>query len=221
MNNKTAILIFANSATHESKQIPESVMLFRALNKDILNKVKKTNKPYFISNEKNQKGKNFGEKLSNAIQHVLNKGFDYVIAVGNDTPELKTTDLNLAIKNTLDNKLTFGPSKDGGFYLMSFHKTSFHKKEYSKLSWQSNSLFSEIISLVKQPVFLLNYLQDIDTFTDLNNLNLKGLNYDVKSIICRILQIQEQHKTYLYFFYNTLCKNTLYNKGSPFSIAHF
>jgi hypothetical protein len=45
----------------------------------------KTKLPYFISDESTQQGDSFGDKLSHAIQSVLDRGYDKVIVLGNDS----------------------------------------------------------------------------------------------------------------------------------------
>ena len=52
-NQKTAILIFANSSASEARIKPflNAEAVFRTLNSEIISKVKKTNLPYFIVDE--------------------------------------------------------------------------------------------------------------------------------------------------------------------------
>ena len=104
-NNQTAILIFANSAEFEAIQKPfqSSQLLFDALNLQTLKVVKKTGIPYFLSSEKNQTGNSFGERFTNAIQSVYDKGFENVITIGNDTPHLQSQHILKAVENTQTN----------------------------------------------------------------------------------------------------------------------
>lgn len=217
MNQKTAILIFANSANAESKKIPQAHALFQCLNQDIVHKAKATQHPYFVFSEHNQQGATFGDKLRNAVDAVFQQGFDYVITVGNDTPQLTVGNLKKAVKNAEENKLTFGPSKDGGFYLMTFDKNTFYQKDISQCRWQSSFLFQDIINLLNRPIELLSYLQDIDTFKDLTafkNIS-KNLRKEVISTIASILKTKNNtHHTFDAFFSFTNT-STLYNKGSP------
>ena len=71
----TAILLFAQSEKIESALKPialsskQNVLLWKKMNDRVLKTVQKTNLPYFISNETNQVGNTFGEKIIRAIGH--------------------------------------------------------------------------------------------------------------------------------------------------------
>ena len=137
MNNKTAILIFANSAEKQliSKSIASSDF-FNLLDSDTVKTVKKAGLPYFHFSEKEQIGHSFGERFTNAIETILNKGFQNVITLGNDIPNL-TANLIVKAKNKLENSdYVLGPSTDGGFYLMGFKKAHFNKTDIQNLPWQ-------------------------------------------------------------------------------------
>jgi uncharacterized protein len=124
MKTKTAILIFANSAEKEltSKSISSSDF-FNLLDSDTVKTVKKTNLPYFHFSEKEQIGSSFGERFTNAIEAVFNKGFEHVISLGNDIPHLRANHILKATQNLATSDYVLGPSTDGGFYLMGFKNT--------------------------------------------------------------------------------------------------
>lgn len=221
MSHKTAFLIFAQSATAESKQIPNAELLFEQLNLDILKKVRQTNMPYFVSNEQDQVGNDFGAKLTNALSKVFKKGYDYVITVGNDTPEITTGLLKKSIKNTAKNKLTFGPSKDGGFYLMTFSKKEFQSEEYQKLPWQTSSLVKNTLLLLNNKsnhkLVLLSPLKDIDTLTDLTSLFLQHnhISLALKELFKLLIFIKKAKVFYKNLHFTSFINTCFYNKGSP------
>jgi len=110
MNKKIAILIFANSAEYEAKQKPfqSSEVLFDVLNAQILKVVKNTGLPYFLSSEKNQIGATFGERFTNAIESIYNRGFEAVVTIGNDTPHLQTKHILTAVHQLKQNDIVLG-----------------------------------------------------------------------------------------------------------------
>jgi hypothetical protein len=75
IRQKTAILIFANSAKHEGhqKSFRKSVALFKELNRQTIQKVKKTKLPFFIFSEKEQSGSNFGERYQMLLNLYMKK----------------------------------------------------------------------------------------------------------------------------------------------------
>ncbi|NJB83084.1 TIGR04282 family arsenosugar biosynthesis glycosyltransferase [Wenyingzhuangia aestuarii] len=225
MSHKTAFLIFAQSATAESKQIPNAELLFEQLNLDILKKVRQTNMPYFVSNEQDQVGNDFGAKLTNALSKVFKKGYDYVITVGNDTPEITTGILKKSIKNTAKKKLTFGPSKDGGFYLMTFSKKEFQSEEYQKLPWQTSSLVKNTLLLLNNKsnhkLVLLSPLKDIDTLTDLTSLFLQHnhISLALKELFKLLIFIKKTKVFYKNSHFTSFINTCFYNKGSPIFLS--
>jgi glycosyltransferase A (GT-A) superfamily protein (DUF2064 family) len=80
----------------------------------------KTKLPYFISDESTQQGF-FGDKLSHAIQSV-DRGYDKVIVLGNDSPGLHLNHLQEAFLELQDKSVVLGPDFKGGTYLMGFSK---------------------------------------------------------------------------------------------------
>lgn len=172
MNQKTAILIFAQSASLEckNKYFPKGLELFSELNHQLFKKVKKTGQPYFIITEKEQNGTTFGERFTNAIDFVFKKGFSSIIAVGNDCPELNSLQLQQAILNLEESKTTIGPTIDGGFYLLALHKNQFNKNAFLNLPWQKKSLRKELFKILKirkANISILRYYNDLDNFDDI------------------------------------------------------
>jgi len=168
MNKKIAILIFANSAEYEAKQKPfqSSEVLFDVLNAQILKVVKNTGLPYFLSSEKNQIGATFGERFTNAIESIYNRGFEAVVTIGNDTPHLQTKHILTAVHQLKQNDIVLGPSKDGGFYLMGLKQSYFNNETFLKLPWQTSRLQRSISRLVSSNHINLSYLEtlsDIDS----------------------------------------------------------
>lgn len=221
MNKKTAILIFSNSAEKDAKQ--KSFLnsdLFEALNSDIIKKVKKTGLPYFLITENEQIGHSFGERFTNAIQHIFDKGFKNVISVGNDTPHLTSKHLKETYKKLSENQLVLGPSKDGGFYLMGLNKTLFNPKTFRELPWQSKSLKAKTLKLLtikNIKVELLEQLYDIDSVTDIKAVleSFKSLSQYIKSELLKLsIRIQVVLK-FIFRFTNNSFTSSLYNKGSP------
>lgn len=220
--NKTAILVFANSAEKELKlKSIQSASIFKLLNSEVLKTVKKTGLPYFHFSENEQTGTNFGKRFSNAIETIYNKGFDTVISVGNDTPHLKAAHI-LKAKNQLNySDCVLGPSTDGGFYLMGLKKTHFNKAQFETLPWQNSKLQHVLktgLKTEKQHVFYLEPLTDLDTVSDINTIlnSFKALVFKLKALLISLIKIDKRCLT----LHQNLQNNSYFklhnNKGSPF-----
>ncbi len=222
MNQKTAILIFANSIHEElrNKYITGGKILFSELTRKTISTVKHTRLPFFIYTEKEQHGATFGERFVNAIQDVYNKGYDNVITIGNDTPHLSKYHLNESAKQLENNTFVLGPSLDGGFYLMGLHKSQFNVDLFLKLPWQSRKLstcISRLIKTAKIKMVTLEVLIDIDDINDIKSISrfFKKLSEKLSKIIQSLLLYKidiidfvasDTTATYTYSFFN---------KGSP------
>lgn len=194
-SNPTAILIFAQSGAAEkaNKSFFKSSELFDVLNQETIKKVEASDIPYFLISENEQIGTSFGERFTNALEHLFNLGFENVITIGNDTPFLKTKQLQLTAQKLQENKTVLGPSVDGGFYLMGLHKSQFNKSAFLKLPWQSYQLFKRITALLtkKKQVHFLSHLVDIDTFADVKTISktFKNISKKLRKLIISILSI--------------------------------
>jgi hypothetical protein len=119
-----------------------------------------------------QEGSDIGQRMKNAINNSFNKGFDQIILIGTDIPDLNADIIQQSFDILANNDVVLGPSEDGGYYLigMSKNKTSlFNNKPYS-----TNELLKTTINELNQKKIsykLLPVLNDIDTFEDLKKSN--------------------------------------------------
>ncbi|CAM4173680.1 TIGR04282 family arsenosugar biosynthesis glycosyltransferase [Gillisia limnaea] len=222
MNNSTAILIFANSGQQEgiSKPFQSSQLLFDELNRKTIAKVEKTGLPYFLFSENEQVGNSFGERYTNAIQAIYDRGYENVITIGNDTPQLQAGQLLKTARLLETKKIVLGPSKDGGYYLMGLHKSQFNVQTFLKLPWKTSRLTQRIARLFSakniQAVFL-KVLQDIDTVSDVRSLlnSFRKLTKTLLSILRTVVSESSQIFSEYLFFSSSFQKRSPFNKGSP------
>ncbi len=194
--------------------------LFQALTKRTLQIVSASGLPYFHFTEKEQQGTTFGERFSNAIEAIYEKGYENIITVGNDSPQLKTSHILEAEQQLQLGKTVLGPTLDGGFYLMGLHNSNFDPHLFKKLPWQRFGLLNKISNLIASydsHLFRLPVLQDIDNKEDVKTL----LNFS-KTVAASILKIlQELFKpSFRITLKNVrICQSNFtslyFNKGSP------
>lgn len=221
-HNGIAILLFANSPDEElkNKSIPNGNVLFSGLTEHTMSVVRQTEIPYFHFTEAEQEGNSFGERFVNAIQHIFNKGFDKVITVGNDTPQLRPADILKADRELGRNNCILGPSKDGGFYLMGLHKRHFNADQFLALPWQTTRLLRNIsalfqglnIRIVKQRVLL-----DLDNLMDLNTIMAGCINwsYKLRKLLLTFLTTVQAIIASGGELLNPYFGSYYFNKGSP------
>ncbi len=225
MNNKTAILIFANSAEKEAslKPFQSSIDLFEALNRQTLNIAKKTGLPCFLFSEEQQVGNTFGERFTNAIQSTYSKGFNSVITIGNDTPHLTSNHILKTVEKLQKHDIVLGPSTDGGFYLMGLKKSQFNKETFLKLPWQTanlNKSISKLQASKKVNLYYLEVLTDIDSTSDIKLVvdSFKELSVFIKQILLQHISIEKRVLSNLSFSFENFILNQQFNKGSPITL---
>lgn len=219
---KTAILIFANSAQKEAvnKPFSKSSALFNELNKQTLLKVKRSGLPYFLFSEEEQTGATFGERYTSAIQFVYDQGFENVITVGNDTPQLQTSQLKETAQKLEKNPIILGPSKDGGYYMMGLNKSQFNSETFLKLPWQTSKLTEHILRLLTTQeikIVFLKMLADIDAISDIKNVleGFRNIGFTLKKILLSLFASEIITILYSPFFFQNTSKEINFNKGSP------
>ncbi|WP_026836554.1 DUF2064 domain-containing protein [Gillisia sp. JM1] len=228
IQQKTAVLIFANSPGTEgiNKSFSFGSDLFASLNDRTIKMVEKTGLPYFRFSEKDQIGNCFGDRFTNAIQSVIEMGYENVITVGNDTPSLSKKHIIEAAAGIDKFQIVLGPSQDGGFYLMGLHRSQFNTEIFKTLPWQTsrlnNALENHFLNKRKVKIKKLEMLFDIDSLGDLKNIQEKINQFSVrlKTAILKLL-FSTLHSFSLYNFHFLQVERTLiFNKGSPSISSH-
>ena len=218
----TEILLFAQSNKIESALKPiayqkkQNDLLWHKMNHKVLQTIRKTSLPYFISDENTQVGVYFGDKLSHAIQAVFEKGFEKVIVVGNDSPGLTLHHLQNARLGLQNKRWVFGPDCKGGTYLMGISKCDFNAALFAKISWRTTKVLSQLKELSLGQSIVLSPLADFNTLGDFKNV-LKGFSFysTFKNSIVSLLFYQHPFKRFLKKHHSYEFVGLNFNKGSP------
>lgn len=119
--------------------------------------------------ESKQQGHDFNSRFTQAYTDLFAQGYEKVISIGNDSPDLTAAHMETALEKLEENELVLGPSADGGAYLIGIHKSHFNAAVFEAFPWQQENLFAEMVADAhshKQSVFLLELLNDLDTAED-------------------------------------------------------
>lgn len=198
MTGLPAILLFSRSAAVESKhkrlvkgQLRNQQVL-RAMIARTKRLVSATNLPVYTYTESEQKGQDFGGRLSQAIAEVMDKGHEQVIVLGNDSPQLRGRDLLNAADLLSAGDQLVGRDSHGGAYLIGLQKKHFNAQRFAALPWQTNQLFNALAALIDEAtaarldaccpcksedekqngrLVFLRSLQDINALNDLRRIS--------------------------------------------------
>lgn len=110
-----------------------------------------------------------GAKMKDAFSKSFKEGDDKVILIGSDCPTLSTSIIEKAFRLLDENDVVFGPSQDGGYYLIGM--SSYYPEVLEEITWSSELVMQQTeeraaihnLSLAK-----LVELNDIDNENDWN-----------------------------------------------------
>ncbi len=144
------------------------------VNKKLLYYYPQNSTPYFKSVIKGnwtlelQKGKNLGERITNAIIRSMKREECPVIVIGTDSPALPAAYISEALKALDSVDVVVGPCLDGGFYLVGVRQ--YHRGLFRNIRWSSEYVLLDTIQNInkkKLTVRLLPMWFDVD---DINGL---------------------------------------------------
>ena len=190
MFNSVAILIFAQTASKEAEEKilfennrNGNLQAISSLNSFTKQKVHSLQIPVFHSSEFNISNQlTFGEKLTTAISSVFEQGFEKVICIGNDCPALSRKQILEAAECLTHQDAVLGPDYRGGTYLIGLKKDTFDIGLFKDLAWNSGGMLeSYLSSFANINIVVLDFLQDINTFEDLQTYS--GAKYFIRHLL--------------------------------------
>jgi len=108
-----------------------------------------------------------GDKMYHAFQQAFEQGYEQVVIIGSDCPELTTELVEEAVETLNTKDVVFGKAEDGGYYLLGMRKLIpelFQNKQWSTETVLSDSIQNcEDLGLSYQT---LQELSDIDYEAD-------------------------------------------------------
>ena len=115
-----------------------------------------------------QKGKELGVRMYNALRDEINA--NKVCLIGTDTPSITSSIIDNAFRSLDEYDMVFGPSKDGGYYLVAIKELP-NKELFLNKSWSHQNVLNDALNTCKElalKVKLMPTLLDIDTVDDYN-----------------------------------------------------
>lgn len=179
---QTAILIFSRTATFEAavKTFDQAAgkcrneRIARRLIRETLATAHRTHLPVFLHSTPAQSTGSFGEKLANALESIFDKGYENVLVIGNDCPDISVGVLLAARRKLEENKLVLGPTTDGGVYLIGINRTAaYQRRKFIALPWEGDRLQAGWKKYSQKCDLVLDWLEpysDIDQAADFKAL---------------------------------------------------
>lgn len=117
--------------------------------------------------KKLQKGDSLGDRMNHAFEEAFDQGFERVVIIGSDCPEITEKTLSSAFEALDEYDVAIGPANDGGYYLLGMRKKV---NLFNNKSWSEESVFEDTISDIQSQKLsykILEELTDLDTIEDL------------------------------------------------------
>lgn len=137
-----------------------------------------------------QKGNDLGEKLSNAFEGLFKLGYDNVVLIGSDSPDLPRSFIDAAFAGleSEKNSVVIGPAVDGGYYLIGISEKPCPIL-FDHIAWSTERVLKQTVEravLGAMTVTLLDQWHDIDLPEDLallrDNKNAPASSDFIKSM---------------------------------------
>jgi hypothetical protein len=131
-----------------------------------------------------QEGNGLGERMKNAVQRGFEQGYDNVIVIGSDLPNISEEIIKTAFQKLQNHDVVFGPADDGGYYLLGMSRmipSIFENKPWSESTLLDVTL--QELNEQQKSVELLHTLNDIDTFEDLITSDFYRTNKRAQKIV--------------------------------------
>ncbi|MDD2541772.1 MAG: TIGR04282 family arsenosugar biosynthesis glycosyltransferase [Desulfuromonadaceae bacterium] len=117
-----------------------------------------------------QKSGDLGQRMQEAFEEMFASGFESCCIIGSDAPDLPLSYIMEAYRLLAAPQadVVFGPSKDGGYYLLGLRQI--WGQLFAKIPWSSAAVLEQSLAAVRDlglAAALLPEWQDIDTAEDL------------------------------------------------------
>ena len=109
---------------------------------------------------------NLGARMARAMRRHSGP----VVLVGSDLPDLDRHHIAQAMKSLRQADVVFGPTKDGGFWLVGLRRTQWAGRLFRNARWSSPYALADCLSNLPTTarITLLEMLSDVDTVDDYN-----------------------------------------------------
>jgi len=111
-----------------------------------------------------------GVKMNHAFIQGFEEGYDNILIIGTDCPEMTINDLGCGFDKLEHSNLTLGPAYDGGYYCVGLKAPT--PQIFKNVDWGSDRVFKQTIAKAIHlglEIELLSKRHDIDRPADLDN----------------------------------------------------
>ena len=113
-----------------------------------------------------QQGPDLGKRMKQAFVTAFGRGYEKVVLIGSDLPDLQTEDLRKAFSALDAHEAVIGPASDGGYYLIGLRRLI--PNLFENKPWGGDQVLQATLSdLSGIQVSLLSEKNDVDRYEDI------------------------------------------------------
>ncbi|MFT7018501.1 MAG: rSAM/selenodomain-associated transferase 1 [Cyclobacteriaceae bacterium] len=132
----------------------------------------------FFNDEKYQKsiqqGNDLGQRMLNAFYDAFEEGYEKVVLIGSDTPDISKKLIIEAYAKLDDSDVVVGPAEDGGYYLIGMKDA--HKELFEGMTYSHADVYQELMETAEDMSLKVSTIQtlfDIDTVDDMKKAGIE------------------------------------------------
>jgi rSAM/selenodomain-associated transferase 1 len=118
-----------------------------------------------------QNGNDLGERMDNAFTSLFIMGYNSIVVIGTDCPELNAGIIMNAFAYLNKHDIVIGPAADGGYYLLGMKQN--YSMLFDNIQWSTHTVFDETTErfvAAHLDYYLLPVLRDVDEEKDLRHM---------------------------------------------------
>jgi rSAM/selenodomain-associated transferase 2/rSAM/selenodomain-associated transferase 1 len=120
-----------------------------------------------------QRGSSLGERMAHAFEDAFRLGYEAVLLVGSDLPDLPPAPLESALGRLSGGTdcVVLGPASDGGYYLIGLSRP--HTALFERIPWSTSAVLAQTRAAAARlglPVYEVDEWRDVDSLRDLDRL---------------------------------------------------
>lgn len=112
-----------------------------------------------------QNGRDLGERMSRAFVQGFLRGFERIIAIGSDCPELDRDCLRRADAELRRADVVLGPATDGGYYLIGLRRPQ--PALFKDIAWSTETVLAETLVRIRGNELTHRLLEEKEDIDDL------------------------------------------------------
>ncbi|NJC26371.1 DUF2064 domain-containing protein [Neolewinella antarctica] len=171
-NHPTAILLFSRTAEAEAQAksfgagAVGDVRIATELIRCTERMLNRAGLPVIRADESRQRGRDFGTRLATAMTEAFALGYENLLVVGNDAPDLTVGHLQRASQSLAAGVNVVVPDRRGGIALLGICREDFAPAALTSLAWETDALREELLQIIPNAQ-LMSAVRDINALADL------------------------------------------------------